>query len=177
MNAEWIWGKQMRTTSKGHKLKTVQGLELVAKSETLLCLAFQTSLLTKTEADLEPGMELNLGWVSNRRCEPKVQGQSGQKMGQIVPGGKTGWGGAEGKGHGEQQQAQEGKQSTKPPPSSAVLVWLLLRSPVLGSDERPDLLPVAFGQVDLRRAARMYHAAWNTCETLGAGRGEQETLK
>lgn len=61
MNGEWIWGKQMRTTSKGHKLKTVQGLELTAKSATLLCPAFQTSLLTKTEADLEPGRELNLG--------------------------------------------------------------------------------------------------------------------
>lgn len=65
-----------RTTSKGHKLKTVQGLELVAKSEMLLCPAFQISLLAKTEADLEPGMELNYGWVSDVRCGPKVQGQS-----------------------------------------------------------------------------------------------------
>lgn len=70
-----------RTTSKEYKSKTVQGLELRVKGEVLLCSAFQMFLLTKTEADLESGMELNFGEVTDVRFGAKVQGQCGAEDG------------------------------------------------------------------------------------------------
>lgn len=73
-----------RTTSKEYKSKTVQGLELRAKGEVLLCSAFQMFLLTKTEADLESGMELNFGEVTDVRLGPKVQGQCGAEDGDKL---------------------------------------------------------------------------------------------
>ena len=52
-----------RTTSKDHKLKTVPRSQPGTKVEMLLHPVFQTFLLTKTEADLESGVDMSFVWV------------------------------------------------------------------------------------------------------------------
>lgn len=83
--------------------------------------------------------------------DPKYRGKVEQKMGQMVPDGKTG--GAEGKGDVESNRKPKKARNPLNQPRPAVFVWLPLRSLIPGLDERPDLLPVAFGQVNLRMAA------------------------